>query len=101
MYAIQLEPWLDAMPRDQLKIMSISQIKGSKAKVQETMDEVFRHCGLPAHDFEVAVEAKHTRAYDPLDRDTKERLERFYAPHNARLMKLLDDYNIPFSIDSW
>jgi hypothetical protein len=87
-YCLQLEPWLEAFPGDQIKIMSIADIKGSAQKVNQSMAGVYSFIDLPPHDIE-DVEPKNTRAYDPLDQDVRVLLQQFYEPYNQRLFELL------------
>lgn len=50
LYALQLIPYIEAFTADQLKVMSINDIKGDRGKVQTVMDSVFDFIGIPTHD---------------------------------------------------
>lgn len=50
LYELQLQPFLEAFPQDQLKIMTIGDLKGCKQSVQQAMESVFSFIGLPTHD---------------------------------------------------
>lgn len=89
-----------ARQRFDLKIMSISDLKGSLDKVQSTMDDVYRFVGLPPHDLDHSdVTAKNTRDYAPMSATVRARLETFYEPYNRRLHALLSEYGI--SLPTW
>ena len=119
LYALQLEPWLAAFPREQFlfikmeDLYSSSSSKGSSSgghtssmyrpvssnddatAAQSVMNRVFNHLGLPYERLnpEKLAKAQNTRAYEPLDETSAvaRRLRAFYAPHNARLRELLGD----------
>ena len=90
LYALQLLPWLEAFG-GQLRVLSIGEIKGGRAKVQATIDKVFAFVGIPPHELDEAqLGAKNTRdASERMDAETRARLERFYSPFNARLFALI------------
>jgi hypothetical protein len=88
LYALQLEPWMKALPKDQLMVMSISDIKGSKTNVQESMDKVFEHIGIPPSELP-DVDAKNTRNYTPMSEEATQMLNEFYEPFNKRLFSLV------------
>jgi RecA-family ATPase len=64
LYALQLQPWLESFPNE-MKILSISDIKGSKAQIQHTLNEVFEFISLPPSDIE-DVQAKNSRNYSEM-----------------------------------
>jgi len=75
-----------------IKVMSIGDIKSkSPSELQQLMDEVFAHIGLPPSDVG-DLAAKNTRNYShqPMQEDIKSKLQRFYAPFNERLFALLN-----------
>lgn len=88
LYCFQVEAYLQQWPADQLKIMSIKDIQGGQEAVVSTMNDVFSFLNLPPLD-ELDIEPKNTRKYDPLDSETRQRLEEFFRPYNERLFTLL------------
>lgn len=87
MYALQLEPWLENFG-EQMKILSLTDIKGSPDKVQDTLNSVFDFVGLPPADV-ADTEAKNSRSYPDIDPQVKQRLDDFYQPFNERLFALI------------
>ena len=67
-------------------VLSLEQLKGSE-RVAETMASVYSFVGLSPFDIVETGDTtpKNTRDYKPMAADTRERLRKFYAPHNARL----------------
>ena len=88
MYCLQLTPWIEAFPRDQLKVMSMGDLKGDASSVNASLQGVYSFLGLPLHDLE-DVEPKNRRNYDPIDSKIRRTLEEFYEPYNARLFEIL------------
>lgn len=87
--------------RFDMKLMSISDLKGSLAKVQSTMDDVYEFVGLPSHELTTQdVTAKNTRDYIPMSPAVRARLEEFYEPYNQRLRSLLSEYGLELG-SSW
>jgi hypothetical protein len=95
-YWAQLETLYRHFPREQVHVVVLDDLKSADG-CQEQMSRVFAHLGLPDCKIQDTA-AKNTRAYKPLDSSTdtnaggaevKERLRRFYAPHNRLLMKIL------------
>ena len=96
LYHLQLLPYLENYPHDQLKIMSIQDIKGDKGKVQQTMFSVFEFLDLPPHDIE-DISPKNTREYiSHMSPEIRVALENFYAPFNKKLFTLIGK-----DLDSW
>ena len=62
------------------------------------MKKVFEHLNLPYYKVE-DESAKNTRSYNEMTLKTEYMLRRFYAPHNARLERLLSDEE--WSGDPW
>jgi hypothetical protein len=59
--------------------------------VTTAMEAVWKHLDLPCVSIQ-NEEAKNVRSYDPIADDSMQvYLERFYAPHNERLVSLLGD----------
>ncbi len=90
MYELQLRPWIRAFPNDgAFLVLKLEDMKDEG--VAETMKKVYEHLKLPYHKVE-DDSAKNTRSYDEMKPETKELLQRFYAPHNARLEGLLKSH---------
>jgi hypothetical protein len=88
LYALQLQPWLEAFGRDQLMVMFMEDMVSHDA-VQAQLGKVFDFLGLPPHSI-IDTHAKNTRAYEPMDERTKARLSAFYAPFNQQLFQILN-----------
>jgi hypothetical protein len=88
MYELQLRPWFKSFSRETFLVLKLEDMKGEG--VQTMMEEVWKHLDLPPYNVE-DESAKNTRSYDKLSDETKEMLQRFFAPHNERLEKLLGD----------
>lgn len=84
-YALQIECWLKVFPREQFLFLRLDSLA---ANTQAEMNRVFRFLGLPPATI-ADTKAKNARKYEPMSAETRERLEKIYAPHNARLVKLL------------
>ena len=86
MYVYFLENWLTAFPREQLLVIPSEDLYGKPA---ETLTKVFQFLGLPDHrlaKYDVHLQGNYEKkADDPM----RERLKRFFAPHNERLEQLL------------
>ncbi|CAN0527759.1 unnamed protein product, partial [Scytosiphon promiscuus] len=68
----------------------------TKDSLQETMDVVFEHVGLPPS--QVADKApKNRRDYPPMDGAVERRLRDFYAPYDDALKQLLGRESLPWS----
>jgi len=97
MYELQLRPWMCAISnKDAFLVMKLETMK--KVGVQTTMKKVFEHLNLPYYKVE-DESAKNTRSYNEMTLKTEHMLRRFYAPHNARLERLLSDEE--WSGDPW
>lgn len=59
--------------------------------VANTMASVYSFVGLPSFDIVGVGDAtpKNTRDYKPMPDEARERLRKFYAPHNARLYEMI------------
>ena len=89
MYCLQLAPWMEAFPSDQLKVLSIGDLKGDAIQVNRSMQEVYSFIGLPPHELE-DIEPKNSRMYEPMDPHIRSILEKFYEPYNNRLFEMLE-----------
>lgn len=87
-YADQLEEWYGHFGEEQLLVVKSEDLYGS---TPETVAEIVRFLGLPVWKPEAARLArgapKHPR--EPMDPATRERLERYFEPHNRRLYERL------------
>jgi len=88
LYALQLEPYIQQWPTEQLKIYSMKDIQGSVSDVRKVVNEVFEFIHLPPSDID-DIEAKNTRKYDPMSVEVKAKLTAFYQPYNERLYQLI------------
>ncbi len=88
MYALQLAPYFEHWPKEQLKIVSMKDIQGTEKQVRKVVNEVFAYMKLPPVD-EINLEPRNTREYAPMAEETKLRLEAFFAPYNEKLFDIL------------
>lgn len=85
MYSYFLENWLTAFPREQLLVIPSEELY---ADPEATLGSVYAHLDLPDHrlpEYEVHLPGSYSREASPV----RERLSRFFAPHNRRLEDLL------------
>lgn len=87
LYALQLEPWLQAFPGGQIKVLHLDDLKGKDA-LNQTMGSIYKHVNLPPYTIEDA-QPRNARAYEPMPDDVKVMLQDFYRPFNDRLTRLL------------
>ncbi|KAF0690737.1 Aste57867_17889 [Aphanomyces stellatus] len=88
LYALQLEGWMRAFPKANIKVINMDDMKSS-AGLQRVMSGVFSFLELPEFVIQDSS-AKNTRSYAPLKDETRLTLESFYAPYNAKLLSLLE-----------
>lgn len=88
LYVLQLRQWMALWPAEQIQVHSLSEIKGTKAAVQRTLEDVFSYLNLPPHDIS-DLEAKNSREYEPMPESCRQTLQDFYAPYNDKLFELL------------
>lgn len=85
MYAFLLEDWLRVFPREQLLVLPSADLY---REPESTLLTVQRFLGLAEHrlaHYAVHLQGDYERRPDPV----RERLARFFAPHNTRLEQLL------------
>lgn len=85
LYARALADWLTVFPAEQLLALPSDDLYGAP---EATLLRVQRFLGLPEHRlarYDVHLKGDYERRSDPL----RERLARFYAPHNRELEQLL------------
>lgn len=84
-YAEQLERWLEHFAAEQLLVLAAEELYGDPTAA---VARVVEHLRLPQHRTGSHV-ARNTRSYTPMSATTRRRLQRYYAPHNERLFRLL------------
>lgn len=84
-YAEQLEPWIKAFGRSQMKVLFSDALRNQG---QETMAELMQFLGLSAHTFKLDL-AVNTRSYAAMSDITQDQLRAYYEPHDLALEKLL------------
>ncbi|CAM9888508.1 unnamed protein product [Ectocarpus sp. 4 AP-2014] len=95
LYALQLQPWLEAFGRNQIKVLFLEEVVRSEHSLQEAMEDVFEHVGLPPSPVEDKAPKNH-RDYPPMDEGIRRRLRDFYAPYDAALRQLLRRESLPW-----
>ena len=84
-YAEQLESWFAAFPREQLLIVSSSDLHDRPAK---TYGQILEFIGVEHHALD-AYPRLFSREYTPMAAETRERLSAYYAGPNQRLYEML------------
>jgi hypothetical protein len=84
LYAMQLIPWLEAFPRESIKILCLEEVTQHP---NETMEEVFEFLGLPPQP--LFLEAHNTRSYDAMEPEVRAELSEFYRTHNEVLFDMI------------
>jgi len=88
MYEIQLRHWLHFFPLDEKTIVFKTEDMGTEEGTRMIVEKAIGHLELNQHYFPFAH--KNKREYQSfIDNRTAELLEKFYAPYNARLGRLL------------
>jgi hypothetical protein len=82
-YADQLERWFAVFPREQILVLESSELDGGTA-----VPAAHRFLGLSAHETP-ALPRQNVGSYAPTDPGIIRVLSEYFAPHNARLEKLL------------
>jgi hypothetical protein len=90
LYALQLRPWFRAFESQQFLILQLERDLNTAGSLPTTMDKVWDHLDLPRFPVKDAT-PRNTRDYEPLEDNMKQYLERFFQPHNRRLVKLLGE----------
>jgi hypothetical protein len=94
LYALNLLPWFRAMDRSQFYVISL---EDWSSQPQTVLGKLWQHLEVP-HCSTVDAKAQNTRAYESkLSDEWKDRLQRFFEPHNERLVSLLDSKVNPWS----
>jgi Aspartyl/Asparaginyl beta-hydroxylase/Sulfotransferase domain len=94
LYELQLRPWFKFFDRNRFMILKLEEFK--REGVPRIMDLVWDHLGLPR--YQVHDEsAKNERSYAPMSEETRQYLQRFYAPHNRKMSEVLGilDWDTP------
>ena len=86
MYALQLKPWFDTIPKDNIGIFSTEEFKNNS---QETYNGIFKFLGINNFGIE-KNEIMEKGKYLPMKDDTRDLLLDFYKIHNEKLFKLIN-----------
>jgi hypothetical protein len=86
-YAEQLERWFGLFPREQFCVLKFESLAREPLA---TFNEVLAFLGL-APMARVAPERRNVGSYPPMQPETRERLEAYFAPENERLARLLGE----------
>lgn len=87
LYELQLRPWFKFFDRSRFLILKLEEFK--RDGVSKIMDLVWDHLGLPRYQVQ-DESAKNERSYVPISEETRQYLQRFYAPHNAKMIEVFD-----------
>jgi hypothetical protein len=85
-YAEQIERWFERFGRDQFHFLTLDELSTDP---EGTLGAVHEFLQLPAF---IPDELPHLHAapsYDSLERQTRERLQEYFRPHNQRLYELI------------
>lgn len=87
-YMDQIDAILKYYDRNQLLVLGRKELKNAPV---ETLNRVLEHMGMPASSWDfLQPSIKNARAYkNPIQPETKERLMKYYEPHNERLFDFL------------
>lgn len=86
-YADQLAAWFSVFPRERVLVLEQEQFF---SHLWTGANRLFEFLELPPHEPRVSRHLNE-RAYPPMKPETRARLARFFAPHNARLFDLLGE----------
>ncbi|MCP5066841.1 MAG: sulfotransferase domain-containing protein [bacterium] len=86
LYAEQLERLFEHFPREQVLVMTSEEMYVSP---QSACKAVFDFVGLDPHPIEVGTAYNRSKDRAKMDAALRDRLNAFFAPHNARLEELL------------
>ena len=94
LYALNLLPWFRAMDRSQFFVINL---EDWSSQPQSVLRDLWQHLDVP-HCSAVDAKAQNTRTYESILSDEwKDRLQRFFAPQNERLVSLVDSKSNPWS----
>ena len=89
LYALQLEPWLDAFSRDNFLFVNCEDLATPQGADRE-LARAQRHIGLPEHPLDGGYDRHNARINKPpTDDNFLQDLRRFYEPFNRTLFDLL------------
>ena len=107
LYHIQLRQWLAVLrdhfgPDKMMDHILIMESEADKENKQGMYDRVLDFLDLPPHDLSQGgtkeIKDVHVRTYDhAMSAETREDLEAFFRPHNARLHELLSPLGVEIS----
>lgn len=86
LYANPIADWVSTFPKESMLVIPSEDLY---AKPAETVARVYAHLGLPDHqlaNYEVHLQGSYEKG---LPSRLRERLMRFFAPHNARLEEMI------------
>ena len=81
-YAEQLSEWFKYFPKDQFFICKTEDLSS------DTLIQAYEFLGLPYHD-PGKIDSLNSGKYNVMNNKTREKLNKFYEPHNSKLSKLL------------
>jgi hypothetical protein len=83
-YAEHVERWLEVFPREQILFLSFErEVAGAP---QQALDRVHEFLGLPPRQADLPI--LNSGSYSDMSSDTRQRLDEYFAPHNARLYEM-------------
>jgi hypothetical protein len=95
LYVLQLEEWLNAYkdagknPRQKIYIVP-SEVLENESTFQEEYNKIITFLGLSSEGMDVSrLERRASSSAPPMDKEIREKLEKFFKPYNKRLYKLL------------
>jgi hypothetical protein len=83
-YAEQLKRWLEFFPKEQIMVISSSDLRN---KTDEVMQNLFAFLNLPSFTPEAYKSSSHK--YPPLDPEVRKELAAYFQPYNEELEALL------------
>ena len=89
LYALQCRQWFRSFSKDTFLVLKMEDMSSLDKGVQWVVDVTLKHLELPQ--FKISdVEKKNSRSYDdPLGKETRAWLERFFAPQNERFGRVM------------
>ena len=85
LYAMQLRPWFDIFPRDNILVLSTEMFKEDEEQIYK---EIFRFLDIP----EIQIMNKqHMQKgkYSPMNDKTRNKLREFFEEYNTELFELI------------
>ena len=85
-YAQFLRKWFDVYDRKQFLILSSSELANS---TQKTLNKIFKFLEIPEYDIPDTTKI-NTQKYEPMNKQTREILIKFFKKYNNELYELID-----------